>query len=168
MMAQTHASQTDILADIIIPSPKINIPPAQFFLKTEETPLRNDNYITQNHDITQESISQDAPISWNAERDIRFTLIVISLVIGINVCIAWLLGAGTTSSLGSQTQEDGIFMQEKAVAPVSLNHSGAKSKHIIRSDNSVYLSAEDRRSLLKQVIISPSTHDLTKISDGSQ
>ncbi len=175
MMAQAQATHSEDSMDAILPIPKINVPPAHFFHRQEETVASVEHFVASHHDITHETISDNRPISWNAARDIRFTLMIITLVIGINVCIAWLLGASSTNRISPEETGNQILMQpsspnsshEKLPATSSEVYHQRNAYHLDASHNSFFLNKEDRKSLLQKIITSP-TPNLAEINNSAQ
>lgn len=130
--------------DTPMPCPKVNIPPSQFFVV--EAPITPAIHLIPSHEgDTTSTIHTTPPVTWNAPRDMRFTVAVIILVVCINVCIAWLLGSQQTTP---QHQETHPATDEQ------LSHNTSRTLY---PSNSLYLEQQRRKQLLKNIISNADT-----------
>lgn len=120
-----------------MPLPKINVPPAHLLHATQEYIETTITAISAQSLPSQQTISAGvsfAPYSPET-RDIKFTLAVITLIITINIGLAWMLGSGSSHAIGKNATvgEEGIHLRPAASAP-SQDVSPSASRKKILSD----------------------------------
>lgn len=139
-----------------IPSPKINITPMQFF----QQPAPAHAAATES-DISQAHLGTAPIAALPKKHDTRFTVVVITLIVGINLCIAWLLGSNLSQR--TTTQEEVGFSRHSAYPDTSSNAITSSEKLHALPENSVYLTKEDRLEWLRRAMDQANILDTPKL-----